>query len=58
LTLPTTLGEAVALIARIGGYLQRGNSPPPGCQVLWNGYAWLQFICIGFSLHEDQTSDA
>jgi hypothetical protein len=50
-TLPTTLGEAIALIARIGGYPRRG-------QILWNGYTWLQFICIGFLLHEDEVSDA
>ncbi|MCY4152770.1 MAG: IS4 family transposase [Aestuariivita sp.] len=33
-----SLGEAVLLIARLGGYLNRKNDAPPGHQVVWNGY--------------------
>ena len=33
-----SLGEAVLLIARLGGYLNRKNEAPPGHQVVWNGY--------------------
>jgi len=55
---PSTLREAVALVARIGGYLERGRAPPPGCQILWDGYAWLQFICLGFRLRDEELSDA
>ena len=31
---PKDLGEAVILIAMIGGYLNRKNDPPPGHQIL------------------------
>jgi len=47
------LGEAVQLVAKIGGYLGRKNDPPPGHQILWQGYAALQFMCMGFVLLED-----
>jgi len=30
---PVRLGEAVRMIAKIGGYLGRNNDPPPGCVV-------------------------
>ncbi|MCY4152429.1 MAG: hypothetical protein OXE94_09380 [Aestuariivita sp.] len=33
-----SLGEALLLIARLGGYLNRKNEAPPGHQVVWNGY--------------------
>jgi len=33
-----SLGEAVLLIARPGGYPNRRNDAPPGHQVVWNGY--------------------
>jgi len=47
---PTRLGEAVRLVARIGGYLDRGNGPPPGHQLIWRGLTRLMFICEGISL--------
>lgn len=50
---PLLLGEAVRLVAKIGGYLGRKNDPPPGHQLLWHGYAEFQFMCMGFSLLED-----
>ena len=34
-----SLGEAVLLVARLGGYLNRKNDGPPGHQVVWEGYA-------------------
>jgi hypothetical protein len=49
---PILLGEAVLLIAKIGGYLNRKNDLPPGHQVLWQGYTMFQFMCAGFSLLE------
>lgn len=49
---PTTLGEAVILVAKIGGYLDRKNDPPPGHQILWHGYAKLQTMSTGFALSE------
>jgi hypothetical protein len=48
---PTSLKNAVWIVASMGGYLRRKSDPPPGHQVLWRGYAKLQTMCIGFSLH-------
>lgn len=50
---PLLLGDAVRLIARIGGYLGRNNDPPPGHQLIWQGYSALQFMCLGFELKND-----
>jgi hypothetical protein len=50
---PLLLGEAVALVANIGGYLGRKKDPPPGHQILWQGYSVFQLMCEGFSLLED-----
>ena len=47
---PEHLGDAVRLIAKIGGYLGRNNDPPPGHQLLWHGYREFQFMCLGASL--------
>jgi hypothetical protein len=47
---PSLLGEAVRLVAMLGGYLARNNDPPPGHQLLWQGYMQLQFMCLGFAL--------
>lgn len=32
-----SIADAVRCIARLGGYLDRNNDPPPGTQVLWRG---------------------
>jgi hypothetical protein len=50
---PSLLGEAVRLVAKIGGYLGRNGDPPPGHQLLWQGYAEFQLMCLGFALNED-----
>lgn len=50
---PSLLGEAVTLVAKIGGYLGRNSDPPPGHQLLWQGYAEFHFMCQGFALMED-----
>jgi len=50
---PLLLGEAVRLVAKIGGYLGRNNDPPPGHQLIWQGYEQFQFMCLGFALLED-----
>lgn len=49
---PSTVGEAVLLVAKIGGYLGRNSDPPPGHQLLWQGYTEFQFMCMGFALLE------
>ena len=51
---PLLLGDAVQLVAKIGGYLGRNNDPPPGRQLLWRGYTEFQFMCLGFALLEDE----
>jgi hypothetical protein len=50
---PALLGEAVRLVAKIGGYIGRNNDPPPGHQLLWQGYREFQFMCQGFALMEE-----
>jgi hypothetical protein len=47
---PDSLGTAVKLVAKIGGYLDRSNDPPPGHQLMWDGYSQLQLMCEGFIL--------
>ena len=51
---PVQLAEAVRLVARIGGYLGRNNDPPPGHQLLWQGYTEFQFMRLGFALLEEE----
>ena len=50
LVAPTNLGNAVQLVARMGGYLARKNDPPPGHQIMWRGYSILQIMTQGFAL--------
>jgi hypothetical protein len=49
---PTTLGDAVRMVARLGGYLARTRDPPPGHQLMWYGYATLQGMCAGYALRD------
>jgi hypothetical protein len=44
------LGQAVRLVASLGGYLGRAADPPPGHQLMWQGYTYLQMMCMGFAL--------
>ena len=50
---PTLLGDAVLLVAAIGGYLGRKNDPPPGHQLLWLGYTSFRHMSAGYALIED-----
>lgn len=52
LEVPTTLGAAVGLVARLGGHLARNNDPPPGHEVMWRGFVLLQGMSLGYALHE------
>ena len=36
-----SLGQALMLVARLGGYLNRRNDGPPGHQTVWEGYTRL-----------------
>jgi hypothetical protein len=47
---PVRLGDAVRLVARLGGYLDRKSDPPPGHQVVWIGYVELRSMSKGFLL--------
>ena len=47
---PLQLGDAVRLVARLGGHLGRRRDPPPGHQLMWYGYSYLQLMCAGFAL--------
>ena len=47
---PLDLGEAIQLVASLGGYLGRKKDPPPGHQIIWKGYAHLQLLCNGYLL--------
>ena len=47
---PVTLGEAIVLIARLGGYLNRKCDGPPGFQSLWRGYARFKDMAYTLSL--------
>ena len=47
---PVQLGDAVRLVAQIGGYLGRRGDSPPGHQLMWQGYSQLRFMCEGFAL--------
>lgn len=47
---PTTLANAILVVAKLGGYLGRKNDPPPGYQLMWQGYIQLRAMCIGLSL--------
>ena len=55
---PRFLRDAVRLIATIGGYLGRNNDPPPGHQLIWQGYAMFQLMCLGLALRDEQLCPA
>jgi len=44
------LGDAVRLVAHLGGYIGRTRDPPPGHQIMWRGYTYLQLLCVGYEL--------
>lgn len=54
---PSTLSEAVRLVARFGGYLGRARDPEPGHQLMWQGYEQLKFMCLGFALMKDRVEE-
>lgn len=39
---PPTLGEAIALLAQLGGHLGRKSDGPPGTETIWRGMTLLQ----------------
>ena len=49
---PTRLGEAVSLVARLGGWLGRTRDPP-GAQLMWHGYTQLVAMTFAFELRDE-----
>jgi len=47
---PSSLRNAVLIVASMGGYLRRKNDPPPGHELMWRGYTQLRAMSIGYSL--------
>ena len=45
-----TLTDYIRKIARLGGYLDRKNDPPPGNMVLWRGMSRLTDIHLGATI--------
>lgn len=50
---PSRLGEAVLLVAILGGYLNRNNDPPPGHQLMWHGYTKLTAMAMAYALRDE-----
>ncbi len=47
---PFSLGEAIILVAKQGGYLARRSDPPPGPQCIWKGILHLYNLAAGYRL--------
>lgn len=50
---PEQLGDTVCLVASLAGYLGRKHDGPPGHQVIWHGFAYLQLMCEGYLLEAE-----
>ncbi len=49
---PENIGAAIKLVAKMAGYLDRKYDPPPGHQIMWQGYIRLQLMCEGYELRD------
>ena len=47
---PKTLQDYIICLAKLGGYLNRKNDPPPGATVIWRGLNKLSELKAGFEL--------
>jgi hypothetical protein len=47
---PQCLGDAVRVVARLGGYQARKSDPHPGHQAIWVGYSELRSMSKGWLL--------
>jgi len=54
---PDTVGAAIFIVAKFGGYIARKSDPPPGDQILWRGYTTLQIMAAGFELMMELMND-
>jgi hypothetical protein len=55
---PATVGIAVKLVARLGGYMARNSDPPPGHEVMWRGLSTLRIMCQAAELLESQNDQS
>jgi hypothetical protein len=53
---PIPLGEAVTLVAQLGGYLARNSDPPPGAECLWKGMSRLSGMAEGYRLADTRAA--
>ena len=44
---PSRLGDAVRLVAHLGGYRDRKHDPDPGHQIMWHGQTRLSSAALG-----------
>ena len=49
---PERLGDAVGLVARLGGWLGRTRDPP-GAQLMWHGHTQLVAMAFAFELRDE-----
>jgi hypothetical protein len=47
---PFSLGDAIILVAKQGGYLARRSDPPPGPKCIWKGILHLYNLAAGYRL--------
>ena len=47
---PFSLGDAIILMAKQGGYLARRSDPPPGSKCIWKGMVHLFNLAAGYRL--------
>jgi hypothetical protein len=47
---PIPLGQAIKLVAKLGGYLGRPSDPPPGAETIWKGMIRLYDRSEGYRL--------
>jgi transposase-like protein/transposase Tn5 family protein len=55
---PPTLGELVRMIARLGGYVDRPRSAPPGPQTLWLGLQRMHDFALCWELFGPEAAKA
>lgn len=53
---PRDLAFYMTAVARLGGYLDRKNDPPPGTKVIWRGFSRLADLAIGFQTPNPNSS--
>ena len=49
---PNNLGDAIVLVAMLGGYINRNSDPPAGHELMWYGYQNLMMMSMGYELRD------